>query len=98
MQRARSDVRPLFYGEAEAAAPGAGFFAAARNATMLSISGARVGIARIAWVLRLGVYPGGYARCSTRASTSSRDDPAIGGPWLPGKFGSALWQTTQLVI
>jgi hypothetical protein len=46
----------------------------------------------------LGVYPGGYFRNITRSYTSSRDAPAIGGPWLPGRLGSALWQTTQLVM
>ena len=48
-------------------------------------------------VVRLGLYPGGYLRYRMRSSTNSRDEPAIGGPLLPARLGSRLWQAMQVV-
>src|ERR1035437_405195 len=48
-------------------------------------------------VVRLGLYPGGYLRYRMRSATNSRDEPAIGGPLLPARLGSRLWQVMQVV-
>ena len=48
-------------------------------------------------VVRLGLYPAGYLRYRMRSATNSRDEPAIGGPLLPARLGSRLWQTMQVV-
>jgi hypothetical protein len=32
-----------------------------------------------------------------RSATNSRDEPAIGGPLLPARLGSRLWQAMQVV-
>jgi hypothetical protein len=55
LRRYFNRAKARFYGDGDAWVSDSGIFAAARNATMLSISGARVGMARIAWVLRLGL-------------------------------------------
>src|ERR1035437_288970 len=48
-------------------------------------------------VVRLGLYPAGYLRYRMRSATNSRDEPAIGGPLVPARLGSRLWQAMQVV-
>src|SRR3972149_2360454 len=54
--------------------------------------GASGGMGCMMAVPRFGLYPGGYAPRSPRASSSSRDEPLIAGPSGPFFDGALLWQ------